>query len=88
MISGEIVVCGMQTDDRTYRILSDDKAEQRYAEETMDEGLILAPDFSPPPCTPNLLTWCPKLEGSGAPTAPIDLEALPEPYIEAQAQHE
>ena len=80
LISGEIVVCGERSKDQErYRISSDDDAERRYASETREDGLALAPDFTPPPCKPNLLTWCPELGAPPPPAQPVDVTALPEP---------
>lgn len=86
IISGEIVVCGRNSDNSVYRIATAKEAERRYAEETQTEGLILAPDFAPPPCEPNLLTWCPEFGAAPEKIEPVDVEALPEPYVEPEGQ--
>ncbi|WP_279351659.1 hypothetical protein [Erythrobacter litoralis] len=44
-ISGEIVVCRRVTGSEN-RLYSKDDAQQRYAEETMNEGIIAAPDVA------------------------------------------
>lgn len=78
IISGEIVVCGdRETNDR-HRLAPRSEARKRFAEETMDRGLALAPDFRPPPCVPSLLTWCPKFGAPPPAPVEIDLSALPE----------
>lgn len=76
-ISGEIIVCRQRRSGREFGF-DKDRAEQRYAEETMDKGDPRTPDFTPqypgvvvargcfiPPCPP------PK-------ALLIDIEALPE----------
>lgn len=78
LISGEIVVCGTGQDDSRYRLQDRDAAQTRFAEETQRRGLGLAPDFAPPPCRPNLLTFCPKFGPVGAPALIVDLSQLPQ----------
>ena len=78
LISGEIVVCGDRTDSDRYRVSPPGEAKRRYAEETMDRGLGLAPDFKPPPCRPSLLTLCPELGAAGERPVIVDFDALPD----------
>ncbi len=78
LISGEIVVCGDRTDSDRFRLSPPGEARKRYAEETMDRGLGLAPDFKPPPCRPSLLTLCPELGGAGERPVLVDFDSLPE----------
>lgn len=80
VISGEIVVCGERSNDvDRYRIRSDTDAERRYADKTREDGLALAPDFTPPPCKPNWLTWCPDMGPAPQSVEIIDVTALPQP---------
>ena len=78
LISGEIVVCGDRSENDRYRLGPPGEARKRYAEETMDRGLGLAPDFKPPPCRPSLLTLCPELGAAGERPVIVDFDALPE----------
>ena len=78
LISGEIVVCGERSENDRYRLSPPGEARKRYAEETMDRGLGLAPDFKPPPCRPSLLTLCPELGGAGERPVVVDFDALPD----------
>ena len=78
LISGEIVVCGDRSENDRYRLSPPGEARKRYAEETMDRGLGLAPDFKPPPCRPSLLTVCPELGGAGERPVLVDFDSLPE----------
>lgn len=77
-ISGEIVVCGNREEDARYRLGPRDEAANRHAEHTRDRGDPRAPDFAPPPCQPNLLTFCPTFGPLGAPPVIVDFSRLPE----------
>ena len=78
LISGEIVVCGDRAENDRHRLRSRDEAQRDFARETMDRGLALAPDFRPPPCKPNLLTFCSEQRPVGEAPLIVDLTALPE----------
>ena len=78
LISGEIVVCGDRSENDRYRLSPPVEARRRYAEETMDRGLGLPPDFKPPPCRPSLLTLCPELGGAGERPVLVDFDLLPQ----------
>ena len=77
LISGQIVVCGDRLENDRYRLGPPGEARKRYAEETMDRGLGLAPDFKPPPCRPSLWTLCPELGAAGARPVIVDFDVLP-----------
>ena len=77
LISGEIVVCGDRSENYRHRLGPPGDARKRYAEETMDRGLGLAPDFAAPPCQPNWLTYCPDFGPLGKHPVIVDFEALP-----------
>ena len=74
LISGEIVVCGDRSENDRYRLSPPGEARKRYAEETLDRGLGLAPDFKPPP----LLTLCPELGAVGERPVIVDFDAFPD----------
>ena len=78
LISGEIVVCGERSENDRHRLNPPGDARRRYAEETMDRGLGLPPDFKPPPCRPSLLSLCPELGGAGERPVVVDFDTLPE----------
>ena len=46
ILSGEIIVCRRKVDQEQYRISSDDEAETRYAEATMNKGNPQTPDVA------------------------------------------
>lgn len=79
LISGEIVVCGDRLENDRYRLSPPGEARKRYAEETMDRGLGLAPDFAAPPCQPNWLTYCPDFGALGENPVIVDFDAFAEP---------
>ena len=80
-ISGEIVVCRRKTGSQ-HRLYSRDEARDRYARETMNEGLVAAPDVAGDgifrgPATVSglcLIPPCPP-----PPAYLIDFDELPEP---------
>ena len=78
LISGEIVVCGNRAENDRHRLRPRDDAQRELAEDTKDLGLAHAPDFSPPPCKPSLLTLCPKLGPVGETPLIVDFAELPE----------
>lgn len=78
LISGEIVVCGNRAENDRHRLRSREDAQRDFANRTMDRGLALAPDFSPPPCKPNLLTFCSELRPIGEAPVMVDFSQLPE----------
>ncbi|WP_145916889.1 hypothetical protein [Erythrobacter sp. QSSC1-22B] len=77
-ISNEIVVCAQVQDQRDYVLQSREEARQDYATSTMDAGNPLAPDLSPPPCVPSLISFCPKLGGPVPRSIETDFSKLPE----------
>ena len=46
IVSGEIVVCRRKQDQREFRTTGREAAQDRYAEETMNEGLLPTPDVA------------------------------------------
>ena len=75
-ISGEIVVCRRTRDQSDLRYSSDDAAERRYAEATMDKGSPRAPAFSPP-CDPKTV-GCFRIGRVPPPAYIVDFDALPD----------
>lgn len=79
IVSGEIVVCRRKVDQSQYRVSSDEDAERRYAEATMNKGDPRAPDVFGIPDTGVVVA-----RGCFIPPCPpppaliIDLLAIPE----------
>lgn len=80
ILSGEIIVCRRKVDQNRFRTLSDDEAQTRYAEETMNMGNPPPPDVAGPgifkgPATVSGLCFIPPCPRE--PALIIDVTALP-----------
>ncbi|WP_168157376.1 hypothetical protein [Erythrobacter sp. QSSC1-22B] len=78
IVSNEIVVCAQVQDQTEYVLKSREEASNDYAASTMDVGNPQAPDLSPPPCVPSLISFCPKLGGPVPRSIETDFSRLPE----------
>lgn len=77
-VSNEIIVCAQVQDPRDYVLRSREEARTDYAASTMDAGNPQAPDLSPPPCVPSLISFCPKLGMPVPKSIETDFSKLPE----------
>ena len=80
ILSGEIIVCRRKVDQNRFLTLSDDEAQTRYAEETMNMGDPPPPDVAGPgifkgPATVSGLCFIPPCPRE--PALIIDVTALP-----------
>lgn len=79
ILSGEIIVCRRKADQSQYRIASDDEAESRYAEETMNQNDPKAPDlFGIPEMGITVAKGCFIPPCPAPPAYMIDFDSLPE----------
>ena len=81
--SDEIVVCAEEQEQSQFRIRSDERAQDDYARETMNEGNPPAPDVAGPGIFRGKATF-----GFGAPPPPaliIDFSELPEAPLGSDA---
>lgn len=78
ILSGEIVVCRRKQDQRQYRTMSNEAAQERYARETMNKGNPKTPDFILDCQDQGWPVGCVKFGGVPPKALIIDVTALPE----------
>ncbi|WP_145916818.1 hypothetical protein [Erythrobacter sp. QSSC1-22B] len=77
-ISTEIIVCAQVEDPGDFVLRCREEARNNYAARTMDVGNPQAPDLSPPPCVPSVISFCPKLGAPVPRSIETDFSKLPE----------